>query len=35
MIAKSSGDPKCRSEIDRTHGMHVLQSIASFVTDKK
>jgi hypothetical protein len=32
LIAKSSGDPTCRTEIDKNHGMEVLKSIAQFVT---
>lgn len=32
LIAKSSSDPICRSEMDKHHGMEVLKSIAQFVT---
>ena len=35
LIAKASGDPACRSEMDKHHAMDVLKSIAHFVTDKK
>jgi hypothetical protein len=35
LLGKSSGDGKCREELDKHHGMDVLKSIASFVIDKK
>ena len=34
LLGKCSGDPQCRAELDRTHGMEVLKSIASHVVGK-
>jgi hypothetical protein len=35
LMAKASGDPLVRAQMDKHHAMDVLKSIAQFVTDKK